>query len=658
MTEHRLWRMDKGEWNMSDAKCLNNSCFIGSRNMSVSDYLNYLKASQTPMGSTSIKATRCCKCGSDLTKAPGARYSGGDGIPTYGYNGDWDPDPFITEIRVSDDSLKHEIKDSNLRHGFAVESRVSDAEVWDELFTVDRFETIDPSGVLPPSGIFSWGVYDSNSVLVKTTGEDHPEVFKAHIPDYTKSEVQGKHFMCRRARYVRLRSIPIKRRLYLYGDKDTLKTGPLDGACAFDPAITDPMTNEMWSGGRVDVWGGSWPLASGVPMQTMSITHNDDKTVHFSPKFILPSGVPSGVEHRIYSDFYVSSCGRFEVYGIRFRPDELTMTPRCPEITRVMSYGNHMLKVPSLPSRIEGVSAVMGGVAAFDMTEAVVGDELKWKVEDRTWKDGDVDITYKAVIGGNYTFDAASCCVIIPSICDDDDGTYVFDLNRTLVWNDGPERWFPTQIRIKYWPGRGCTVSMQAEAVSQGTGHIVEKGAISTLIQASQSGVSTAPPDGYDFGDYAVDPGGGEKKAPPAMTTLPECGNSIPVYSSSDRTTKTYPLQWLVENPAMMKCDLSVPRMVGNELPAGQWNEASIKKLYRGKISGRASGKVEVTGKPGVILSGNLFVATDAANGGLADDGFVVKMDMDDNKGSRQGACFNVPQIMVFLKEKTEDKGE
>ena len=127
-----------------------------------------------------------------------------------------------------------------------------------------------------------------------------------------------------------------------------------------------------------------------------------------------------------------------------------------------------------------------------------------------------------------------------------------------------------------------------------------------------------------------------------------------------------------------MKGEFSTGFMSGTELPAGGWTESEIEKLFGGndqtsgaggKISGQVFGQLTFYGPPDTLVTGTLCayalaktvrsytandteVVTYERTGGLKYTGFSVGVELDSVTNNRQGLCFTLPTVLVYVKER------
>jgi hypothetical protein len=641
-TSHRDWRAKAGRWNMANAICQNQNCFVGRNSMSVATYIQWCKSSPSATVVPTIYGTKCLKCGSSLLSASGAFYEAGDGIETAFYGPEPDRNHFVTAVRVG-----HGISGLDAHHGFCVDYMPEDGQ-WRNLFSVGWDD-----------GSKKWNIpeYGSDKALKIVQASSLPDFFTGFWAQggdvNTASDYEGKNFVVPLARMVRFRSKPVA----MVFHKD-IPAGSLPASVSsYMPA--SGLVPGYWDGGSMEI-----PTSDGVV--GVPVLSNSASGVFFSAAFDFPSVVPSG-SPRLENSKYLSYCSRFEVYGHETEPGDVLVTPEGETELFPFYTGLNKFQLGDRPTKITSVRASSDGTYAIPMDLLSTRDEtrLRWQVGPAASGTG--------IVGGACYYDRATNSVEFPTV-------YGSGASPANIWDiDGainPDS-VPVSLEVRYFTGNGTTVETTAFAVGTGPSYVVERDAVCNILGCEPAGET--PPAVVGIPAAAPSP-------------FPDPGWSLPIHGAARK------LQWTCYNTTRMDGDFSIGYIKGDELGASKWNEGDMAALFGGSdqimagipdasgnvpktlISGTASGTVEVTGPPGTMLSGDVYlyakrmtrrdrtlvsengsmsvVSTYERTGGFKSTGFALGYsNVSAGGGSqtgKQAVCFSTPQVYVFMKERDE----
>jgi hypothetical protein len=667
-SSRRPWRYESGYWDVSNVVCPNGNCPIGFRNQTVSEFIEWSQS--VPGKATTVASTTspfCAVSGDSLISAPatGAQFVGGDGILTVRYRELPQKDPFVSAIKVS--SVGDFLELSSFKQGFSIQAKSS---------TGTRYRTILNVQWLEQTGKWRWPEYNSNGILVYKTGDNLPSFFTGvwidaeDVSNVSSSELNGKNFIAPKARYIRYTSSPIKQTIHHPSPggaplaSGNMSSNPYE---FLNPSGIKQVYDGKWQGGTLQI---SYDFESEEVYEAGVISNYPsgffiDEAISASGVWILPSAVqptPSGAPNwRIEKDFYISSCGKIEVYGYDVEENQLTMTGDARTHFTVFSIGSNSITLPEFPTRIMSVRSGIQDVSSIELyeVESLSDTNFIWKTETRNDPLSGQD--YQYVIGGSYFFDRSAIATIVPSRWKNDDtgeSGSIWSLNNNLDPENFEIQTIPQFIEVRYFTGIGLPITVDCKAVGSGPSYQVEKEAVHVIQGYEETGTNT--------------PGG----IPETTGNLPNLGKTVKL-GSGFSTKKD--LKWQVYNHSPLYGRFEMGYLIGNELGASQWQESDIANLFGGdtqenpgaatKISGTVEGELTFYGAPNSIISGEVYcyapaltqrkynvdgneVVTWERTGGLKYTGFSVGVELEPVTDNRQGICFSLPKILVYLKER------
>ena len=646
----RDWRRHPGKWNCANAVCGASECYVGHRNMTVSEFSQYVQGAGKSATAPSITSTICSVCGSDLTTLPatGAIYEGGDGIETVTYEEPFDDDVFIKAISVNPTpSILDDYK-----HGFDIDV-LGDEE--------SRWKTIVSTSWSESGNEWTWTKYDTSGVKVAETGSELPTFFKGYWVNGGDSTsagaaISGYHFVSPRARYVRYRPKPRRFKRYMVGSSGLPVGSLVSTSGQYEMPSGYEVEDDDWTSATFEMTTASGNFTS--PAFTDTVVANTETTFDLAGG---PTDTSGYVEWRVWKYFYLSSCAKLEVYGYESKPSYMKVTDSASVFSTPYVIGMDAFAMPDFPSRILSVNAGVYDTVHLPMTESSsrTSSDFYWNTASEV--DPNTNLTYFAVTGGRYFFDPAKNEIVLPRYFKNPDGTAggnIWDLNNDLDPNDFKVMTIPGFVQVEYFTGVGMPINIDVTAVGGGPSYQLEKDSVNFIAGYEPAGTST--PDGI----------------PTSFGQLPSMGQSVKLPTNSNNK---YNLNWTVTNNDPLYGDFGMSHIKGNELPAGGWTEEAITNQYFGGtyqtspsgsyITGMVSGEVTFYGLPQSIISGNFTVYAAAKTkheywadgehivkwdrtGGLKYTGFSVGVEVGAIASGRQGICFGVPTVVVYLKER------
>lgn len=656
----RNWRVEKGHWDCGNAICPNSNCAIGQRRQTVSEFIQWAQANGRGVMPTTT-STKCIYCGTDLTAAPasGAQYIGGDGILTVRYDSMPMKDVFITAVKLNplvEEYFTWDAVSSQVKHDFFVEVKSSTDAKWRTLFKVEY---------LVDTAKWRYFAYNTSKTLTAYDVDTLPSVFygkftnSGNLDNITGADLAGAHFIVPFARHIRYRVVPSAMQYTMVGSS----TGNLVYESYFSGNRFIPPSSfyadalkEDWTDGTL-YFGPSGSVLTN-PTSTYTILDSDATGVEVAGLMIPPSST----YWNIAQTRYYAGCSQFEVYGYDIPTGTVTLTNSAKSYTIPYVVGTASVVLPDFPTKILGVYSGIGDSAEYELSEVenTSSSSFYFTVEDR--KNSNPTLYYKKVTGGSYVFDPSTMEIKLPTYWKDyTAGTTgsIWGLNADLAASGFYKQTIPQFIQVRYYTGIGVPLTLRATAIGEGPSYQVEKEAVCN-IAGYEVGLTT--PAGIPITD---------------STALPGMGNSVKF--GSDFTTKKA-LSWHVYNHEPMKGEFQTGFLSGMELPGGGWSDSEIAKLFGGMtvtgvspsggvVGGHVNGYLTLYGPPDTIVSGSIYayalakttrkytvdgtdVVTYERTGGLKYNGFTVGVELDDVTDNRQGICFGLPTVLVYVKER------
>lgn len=687
-TSYSPYRYESGYWDISNAICPNKSCMIGNLGVTMAQYVELSKTSDrkskfTPplhvgavtvtSNGRSVSGPQCPACKMFLT-VHGAVYTGGDGIKTYGYDSLPDRQVFIKALKMKPYAEVSGVIMS--RQSCVVETRTDSS--WDFLMKVEWDSTFSK---------WSYGQYDSNKNYVISLHDSLPEVFTGawvdggNLENISASELEGRHFLVPRARYIRYRTIPVS--TYVYYPSEA-------GAPVSDLTFQD---NKVVLANRVfkeDEWAevGQFQMVADSFAANVEPDYSCGVVSNTADRLVLPGkDILALAKWRLKAKKYISACSQFQVYGYETRPGDIVMTGKPLFIKYPLTTGVTEFFMPELPTRIVSMKAGMYDSADIPMTEhsGVKSDEtFSWTLDKRVNKE--TGRTYYVIVSGKYMFDPSTLKISIPTSC-----VYSADKFKVSLWNLNKYSYnetlqtgtIPHIVEVRYFTGNGVSIELTGESIGSGPSYQIERESICNIAGNENEAIRTTP-DELKKQIASIDSSWGSRK-------LPSMGYSASIVKGRDGKPSKERLYWQVYNHEPMKGSFSMSFLRGDELPAGGWTTAAMSRLFGGPdqeraglpgcqpshINGKVSGTLTLYGSPDTIIAGNFYAyalamqkktykvtnpATGASEqtvtyertGGLKYTGFSFGVELLNERQAtgRWGLCFSVPRILVYMAEK------
>jgi hypothetical protein len=632
----RDWRHQKGHWNTSSVVCPNKDCIIGHRDMTMSEFAEFARTTGRSTKIPNLLMTTCPVSGDSLIDPPasGAVVVGGDGIDTFGYLDHFDNDMFISAIQCQPMPASGAYTDSY--QNFSIETKADSSSTWRTLFSVSRVED-------------KWHVpeYDSNNELTTLELDTLPSEFTGAWVNGEQitetASLSGYNFMIPRCRYVRFKSSPVAKTLY-FPDELGDPTSPTYDGASYD--IPYDLEEDFWQGGTME-FSDDFDLS----INSSTIGANTES------KVTCTEVSPSGSLWRLKRDVWVSSCGKMNVFGYRSDGDDITVSGDAETFVSPMSVGSNQIYLGVHPTKIMSVWSGKYNSATIPMseTESIHNDDFLWQT--KTLSNG-----LERVTSGKYVFDPDTLSIITPTryenTLDDSIGGSIWSMNygydKALLVSEE----IPQFIEVRYITGAGKEIVVDCEAIEDGPSYQLEKDSVCFI--AHHEWDDSTPSDSPEKG--------GE---------LPDMGLSA---KRNDLLDSKQDLKWHVYNSSPLTGEFSMKHIVGNELPQAGWSYADMAELFGGetqenpgssKIKGRVSGEVNLYGLPNTLISGDMWVyakditkretatkdgpvLTWERTGGLKYTGFSIGVKLKPIKSAsgRKGICFDIPKVLVYLKER------
>ena len=648
LKEHRMYRNEKGSWNLSNAVCQNKKCFVHQDGVTVAEaaVLSAANKSQYRHYMFSLYNEKCGVCRSDLTSAPGAIYTGGDGIETWEYGQVPKKDCIVNGFII-------EIDNTVGKCGFNVYGMSSTDNYWETLLSVD-YE--------PDTGKYIWREFDINNNIVEIKRTTLPTFRGAWKDGYNASgeSLSGYHFIAKRCNKIKVVAVPCKYRsdgtaLENDGRKTVLSdvlsvgSGNLlnDSKTLFKTNLCNITGCE---GGTFEIYNSS--SCENVVFSTIINSYNQqERTLGLAEE--IPSAIynNNGYYYRIKMSRYIFTVKKFQVYGLEI-DDRVKITDDASSIILPIQTGTVSTPMYDRPTKILRATAISGNASIFNMKDVshssrMSPDNLYYYVK-RNRNSGKYEAYY-----GEFSYDTTMNLVYLPYKAKLYGGEVVDSIDNIYTSEEIDERTIPTAIEFKYMTGAGTSIDLDITSKGEGPSYMVEADTITDFVGIKEG-------------------------------RLPSMGSSVYFRKRGGR----YSLGWMFTNKERTKYACYTPSFSGRELEKGV-SHAAFSKLVGGNdetnnglsgndsmmFKGKATGKITVTGLPNCIVSGILYlrapatkthtynfagqtVSTVERTGGLKKTGFAFKVKVKQRKPDEEGqslACVGItkPKIVVYLKERS-----
>lgn len=666
-TCHRQYRNEPGSWNVANAICTNPNCFVHNDGVTVAEAsaLSGAGKSQYKSRSFSQYRTKCGACGSDLTKAPGAMYTGGDGIETWEYRDVPKKNCIINGFII-------DVDNTISKCGFDVYGKSSEDGYWEKLVSV-KYD-YDASKYI-------WKKYSGTS-LIDESGTTLP-VFKGIWKDgynAAKEDLSGYHFLAKRCNKIKVVANPCRRRSngnplpnngrveevtdlldvkssnIVKGSPTMFKTG-LNNLSGCEGGIFEILAgvDEVLFSSEIRSYNSQTRIlgiATELPANIMEMADNSEEP---------PEGggggggkPPGGQEgptyyYRIRLLRYKFIVKKFQVYGLELT-DSVKITDDADTMTLVMQQGVVSMPFYDVATKILKATAIRTNVSLYNASD--MGSSSPLTAEDLRYI-----VTYDSstkkydITGMEFFYDTYSNTIFVPYKCKLDGGEDVVDIDSIFNGDKVNQDTVPTAIEFKYMKNNGTSVDLRMESKGEGPSYALEADTITTIVDKG---------------------------------SLPSMGKSVFLR----RQNKRVDMDWVVTNKERTIYYTSELELTGMELMSGVTtstmqefvggNDEEMNGLEKDKdgnpvrrmFSGKVSGTATLTGLPNCIVSGILCIRAEAERtetingvtvtektGGLKITGFPFQVPVSvagaDDSGAKL-ACIGVskPEVVVYLSER------
>lgn len=637
-TSHRQYRNEPGSWNLSNAVCQNSKCFVCQDGVTVADaaVLSNANKSLYRHHMFSLYNKKCGACGSDLTKAPGAVYVGGDGIETWEYKDVPQKDCIVNGFIV-------EIDDSS-RCGFSIFGMSSTDKYWETLVSVDYDYD---------SGQYVCREYDRDNNVITVKRSILP-VFRGIWKDgynAANESLAGFNFIAKRCNKIKVVAMPCTHR----GDGTELENG--GRKFVLSPVMTVTAKNLIndsktlfkcglgnisgCEGGTFEIYGDS--ACTNTIFSTLINSYNQGtRTLGLAQP--IPDSIRSGgpYYYRIIMLKYTFTIKKFQVYGLEL-PDAVKITDDADSIILPIHAGVVSTPFYDRPTKILKTTAINGNASIYNMKDVSsigkMGPDNLYYYARYNYTTRKYDIYM-----GEFSYDTSSNTVYLPYKLKA--GGEDKNIDNIYTSESINQETVPTAIEFKYMTNAGVSVDLDITSKGEGPSYMVEADTITDYVSGK----------------------------------LPRIGDSVFFRKSGRRIG----MNWMFTNKERTKYNCSTPSLSGRELEKGV-SHSELSRLVGGNdetknngsmmFKGKATGKITVTGLPNCIISGILYlrapetksrtynfagksVTISERTGGLKKTGFSFKAIVNQNAPDKEGqslACIGItkPRIVVYLKERS-----
>jgi hypothetical protein len=463
-TDRRDWRNERPHWDCTNAKCGNPDCRIGGRGMTVGEWNEYMQSGVKSGPLPSMTSKWCCACGADLTVAPatGAVQVDGDGMASYFYQSNFEPDPFIALVNC--EPTGGDITLDAYKGSYAIRYKNTTQNVWETLVEVNYDRA---------TGMYQW-IWNNvqNQSLTAPTS-------------FVPTNVDGNYL---RARYIMYDFYPNPTMIQYSG-----AGGSVSGACyLLNTGGTYPDDYFESAVLKVGPSGSSW---SDTPMTVVSSRDNDILYLTTIPPSACPTWSLTLYEWR-------GGCAKFEVFGFNYTDEEMKITD--PPQIDTFPFVQNTFALTNWPTKIQKVT--LGSVySGIELTRASSASTVSFTTTSGTLMSGE---TFYQITAGTYYYDHTTASIILATR--DQGGRLITSMNSNL--NSALQRKYkPSMVSVKYWTGIGFPIEVDVTPSGVGPSYQVEKDAI-TRIDTCMPGASTNNtklgfqsemlPDSYGNWDY------------------------------------------------------------------------------------------------------------------------------------------------------------
>ena len=633
----RDWRYRSGSKNCMNCYCPNENCITNL----------YYHPNRVTVGTWSAKKnlsmgngqTTCPACGADLSNEEGVVSIESDGIKSYYYDDTFNDYPFIKKIIFSS------IDDKLFKCDYNVYYQNPDSGIWIVVFNA---------------------TYDEKTGFYKYWYNNICAEYESTQNNITLT-IKENGF---RARYLKVET-KNKRKRIMYNGVCEIKENKI---------IIDDYTDI-----DVDSLIGKVIRFSEEEIEDWEIESENENDIRIISNYIqdnklvikIDSNLESSIKiFKFYTNKYYGGIGKFQVYGIPFKNDEMTIVP--PPDYEIGNISSNGLKLSQQPIQImsvlvgsaNGKMIYLSEIEDNEHSEDGEDDEIKeavnnlfYEVEEKIYYNykNNEEIKYYEIVSGEWYHEPKSNKILVPTKAKINGEILPLEyLTKNLEENGISLKEIEVnQVIVEYWSNSNKGVTLKASAAEMGPAYQLETEAICKIKNPEK---------------------------------LPSCGKSVKLFTSNEpNKTEKKDIQWFCynhiqstmneSNQTLLGGYFKKPNFYGTELGTLSGNTAKkFKELFGDhctKISPRCFTEVTFYGKPNTILSGNIVAYAPKENkitytfpnsenltiteqtGGLEDGMFIleIKKGNADDKG-RKTKTWDRPLIVVYAEDQEPFSGK
>lgn len=547
----RPYRYQKGYWDVSNAICNNESCFVAKDGKTVAEAaaISNSGLGQYRKYSFLTNRTKCAVCGKFIADIEhGAQYIAGDGITTISYANIPKRDCIVDGIVIDISSSSNEDKKS-----FNVYSRSSISNTWNLLFSA-RWNK--------DTGKWRYSLIQSGNITLSSEQDSLPSIFRGKWIDgniqTSFAEANGYNFIATRAEAIKVVFIPdtvnSSGNDLENGGRTVVKTDILPlanttGDNKFKINIVG-LTNL-----QIDSYVEFFEPNSSEPIDTVQITDYNENTGEIILERDIPEVSNSNSEseslyYRIIYKRYKVSINKIQAYGYEVVDDCMKLTDDVTPVVYKIRPGVNSYKLPDRASKILSVTAIGKMGTVFQFIEH--SDDIFRYSSDLYYKVKKLKTGKYEILQGYYSYDTDTNSIFLPEgfvevdDISDNSGALakisnVFDENLDI-------NSCPISFEVRYMTGNGTECKLDIESIGHGPSYMIDRDNI-RFIYGHNSGQENIAYDKEIQGIYG-------NMTSSWTSDLPQMGSSV-IFRRSAKREK---LSWTVFNE--VKTRYSGPKKV------------------------------------------------------------------------------------------------
>ena len=612
------YRYTAGYTDCASCRCPNQNC--AAYGMTIAEF-NETHDLQYSQGQTS-----CPSCGKDLTGEEGAVVQPGDGIYTWNYDEPFAPNAYIRGFDV-------EVEEGQ---SYSVSFRRDGDDYWKCVLDVRYISARE-----------GYVVGFENKTIRYETYSELPKDFQLAQPF--------------RARYARLSVEPVR----------------LEEEKTFDSPVRESdyvlrVDGNFREIGDIDLRNTDMLLhlnedrTQTLPVAATKMS-DDFKTLRIYSFTVLPR---ENIEYLSFTlTRYTTTARRFRVWGHHYQESKLKVTPPATSAVFAFKKNQNLYRMKEYPTQIRHVSVgrLSGGGAYLAETDDPRNAVYTLRETDLSDLLGKQGAKAYVITGGYYYFNPSRNRIELPKygVCNDT-VVSIKSLETEIEDNELGLTFYPDMVTVEYWTGSGMELTLEAEALTRGPSHQIERGTI-TVIE----GVNTADDSEVSSsGDLVTE-----------ADALPDNGQTV-MMPDMDGGYEKREIPWTCYNhePATIDYDswelykggFLPPNLMSTALGDHVDDDSYFLDMFgenNSAIGGKCKTQVTFYGAPDQVVSGEIIVSApkkrtrtidfgggkkvveNERTGGIAQGGFIVKCVVEKCKG-RQTLAYSKPTLVVFARER------